>query len=42
MKNTVDKIEALCHKLIMLGIPIGVSTNIYFENGALCVNMTRP
>ena len=42
MKNAVEIIEALGYKLRMFGVPINVSTNIFCDNGAVCVNTTRP
>ena len=41
-KNTVEIIEALCYKLHMFGVLIDGSTNIFFENEAVCVNTTWP
>ena len=42
MNNAVDIIEALRYKLRMFGVTINVSTNIYCDNGVVCVNTTRP
>ena len=42
MKNAVEIIEALRYKLSMFGFLIDVSTKIFCDNGAVCVNMTRP
>jgi hypothetical protein len=42
MKNAVEMIEALRYKLRMLGVPIEGPTNIFCDNGAVCVNTTRP
>ena len=42
MKNAVEIIEALCYKLRMFGVPIDGSMNIFCDNGAVCVNTTRP
>ena len=41
MKDAVEIIEALCYKLRMFGVPIDGSTNIFCDNGAVCVNTTR-
>ena len=41
-KNAVELIKATCYKLRMFGVPIDGSTNIFFDNGAVCVNTTRP
>ena len=38
----MDIIEALRYKLRMFGVPIYGSTNIFCDNGAVCVNTTRP
>ena len=42
MKNAMEIIDALQYKLCMFGVPINGSTNIFCENGAVWVNMTRP
>ena len=42
MKNAVEIIEALRYKLRMFGVPIDGSMNIFFDNGAVCVNTMRP
>ena len=42
MNNAVEIIEALRYKLRMFGFLINVSTNIFCDNGVVCVNMTRP
>ena len=42
MKNSVEIIEALRYKLRMFGVPIDGSSNIFCDNGAVCVNTTRP
>ena len=42
MKNTVEIIYALRYKLRMFGVPIYGSTNIFCDNGAVCLNTTRP
>ena len=41
MNNAVEIIEALRYNLPMFGVPIYVFTNIFCENSAVCVNMTR-
>ena len=41
MKNAVEIIEALRYKLGMFGVWINGSTNIFFDNGAVCVTTTR-
>ena len=41
MKNSVDIIEALSYKLRMFGVPINLSTNIFLDKGAVCVNTMR-
>ena len=38
----MEIIEALRYKLRMFGFPIDGSTNIFCDNGAVCVNLTRP
>ena len=40
--NAVEIIEALQYKLHMFGFPIDGSTNIFYDNGAVCVSTTRP
>ena len=42
MNNTVEIIESLRYKLRMFGVPIDGSTNIFFDNGAVCLNTSRP
>jgi hypothetical protein len=42
MKNAVEMIEALRYKLRMFGIPIDGPTNVFCDNGAVCVNTTKP
>ena len=42
MKNAVEMIEAMRYKLRMFGIPIEGPTNIFCDNGAVCVNTTKP
>ena len=42
MKNVVKIIEALRYQLRIFRVPIDGSTNIFCENGAVCVNTTRP
>ncbi len=42
MKNAIEMIEALRYKLRMFGVPIEGPTNIFCDNGAVCVNTTRP
>jgi hypothetical protein len=42
MKNAVEMIEAMRYKLRMFGVPIDGPTNIFCDNGAVCVNTTRP
>jgi hypothetical protein len=42
LKNAVEMIEALCYKLRMFGIPVDGPTNIFCDNGAVCVNTTKP
>ena len=40
MNNTVEIIESFLYKLHMFGFPIDRSMNIFFDNGAVCVNIT--
>ena len=42
MNYAVNIIEALRYKLRLFGVPINESTNIFCDNGDICVNMTRP
>ena len=42
MNNAVEIIESLRYKLHMFGVPIDGSTYIFCNNGAVCVNTTRP
>ena len=42
MKNAVEMIEALRYKLRMFGVPIDGPTNVFCDNGAVCVNTTKP
>ena len=42
MKNVVDIIGALGYKLQIFGFLIDGSTDIFSDNGAVCVNMTWP
>ncbi len=42
MKNAVEMIEALRYKLRMFGVPIDGPTNVFCDNGAVCVNATKP
>ena len=42
MNNEVGIIDSLSYKLRMFGVPIDGSTNVFFDNRAVCVNMTRP
>jgi hypothetical protein len=42
MKNTVEMIEALRHKLRMDGVPIEGPTNVFCDNEAVCKNTTCP
>ena len=42
MKNAVEIIEALRYKTRMSRVLIGGSMNIFCDNGAVCVNTTRP
>ena len=42
MKNSVEIIEALRYELCMFGVLIDVPTDIFCDNRAVCVNMTRP
>ena len=42
MKNAVEIIEALRYKLHMFGFLIDESTNIFGDNGVVCVHTTRP
>ena len=41
MKNAVEIIEALCYNLRMFTVLIDGSTNIFCDNRAVGVNMTR-
>ena len=41
MKNTVEIIYALRYNLRMFGVLINGPTNIFCDNGAVCVNMMR-
>ena len=42
MNNEVEIIDALRYKLHMFGVPIDGSTNIFCDNGAVCVNTMWP
>ena len=42
MKNAVEIIKAFFYKLHIFGVPIDGATNIFCDNGAVCVKMTRP
>ena len=42
MNNSVDIIEALCYKMRVFGVPIYESTNIFCDNGEVCVKTTLP
>ena len=42
MNNAVEIIEALRYKLPIFGVLIDGSTNIFCDNGAVCVKTTRP
>ena len=42
MKNAVDIIEILRYKVCIFGVPIDGSTNLFCDNGAVCVNTMRP
>ena len=41
MNNAVEIIEVLSYKLHIFRVPIDVSTNIFCDNRAVCVNTTR-
>ena len=41
MQNAVEIIEAFRYKLRMFGVTIDGSTNIFCDNGAVCVNTTQ-
>jgi hypothetical protein len=42
MKNAVEMIEAMRHKLRMFGVPIDGPTNMFCDDGAVCANTTKP
>ncbi len=42
MKNAIELIEALRHKLQMFGVPIDGPTNIFCDNKAVSMNTTLP
>ena len=42
MNNAVEIIEALRYKLGRFGVTMDGSTHIFCDNGAVCVNTTRP
>ena len=42
MKNAVGIIKALRYNLRMFGGPINGSTNIFCDNGVVCVNTVGP
>jgi hypothetical protein len=42
VKNAVEMIEAMCCKLQMFGVQIDGPTNIFCDNGSVCVITTRP
>ena len=41
MKNEVEIIEALQYNMGMFGVPINGATNVFCDNGAVCVNTAR-
>ena len=42
MKNAVEMTEALRYKLRMFGVPIDGPPNVFYDNGSVCANATKP
>ncbi len=42
MKNAVEMIEGQSCKLRMVGVPRDGPKNVFCDNGAVCVNTTKP
>jgi hypothetical protein len=42
MKNAVEMVKALRCKLRMFGVPTDGPTNVFCDDGAVCVNATKP
>ena len=42
MRIAVELVEGLRYKLLMMGVPINESTNVYCDNESVVKNVTRP